>query len=168
MKDELSTGTTPKLPAFNIDTGAHTPIVSARFRLGKPQDDIIEAEVAKLLKAGIIRRSRSPWASAAVLVKKKDGSPRLCVDFRPINDITKKDAYPLPRIEDILDALSGATIYTTLDATSGYHQIPINGKDMEKTAFQTRSGLYEYTRMPFGLSNAPAAFQRAMNDVLAE
>ncbi|KAI5171984.1 hypothetical protein PAEPH01_1708 [Pancytospora epiphaga] len=103
-----------------------------------------------------------------MLVKKKDGSPRLCIDFGPINDITKKDAYPLPKIEDILDSLSGATVYTTLDATSEYHQIPIDQKNIEKTAFQTRSGLYKYTRMPFGLSNAPAAFQRAINNMFAE
>lgn len=100
--------------------------------------------------------------------KKKDGSSRLCVDYTEVNNVMIKDAYPLPRIEDILDTLSGACIYTTLDATSGYYQIPVAEEDIPKTAFQTRSGLYEFTRMPFGLSNALPVFQRTMDEVFAE
>ncbi|KAI5152823.1 hypothetical protein ENBRE01_3036 [Enteropsectra breve] len=91
-----------------------------------------------------------------------------CIDYRAINDITIKDAYPLPRIDDILDTLAGSAVYSILDATSGYHQIAVASSDIPKTAFQIRSGLHEYTRMPFGLSNAPAAFQRAMDELFKE
>lgn len=100
-----------------------------------PREDIIEEEVRKLLKTGIIRRSSSPWCSPAVIAPKKDVFKRLCIDHRRINDITTIDAYPLPRIDDILNTLSGSCIYSTLDATSGYHQIPVAEEDILPNKF---------------------------------
>ena len=116
---------------------------------------------------GIVRPSRSPWASPIVLVPKKDGSLRFCVDFRKLNSITKKDVYPLPRVEDILDTLGEAKYFTSLDLASGYWQVGLDEDACAKSAFTTHHGLFEFTRMPFGLCNAPATFQRAMQAVLA-
>lgn len=97
--------------------------------------------------------------------RKKDGSLQLCVDYRALNKVTTRDSYPLPKISEILDSMAGSTIFSTLDATSRYHQILLSPKDREKTAFAWKNGLYEYTRMPFGLTNAPATFQRIMDTI---
>ena len=120
-----------------------------------------------MLETGAIRPSSSPWASPIVLVRKKDGSVRFCVDYRKLNDATKKDVHPLPRTSDMLESLAGAKIFTTLDAASGYWQIPMSPPDIEKTAFICSEGLFEFTVMPFGLCNAPATYQRLMNLLLA-
>ncbi len=120
-----------------------------------------------MLADKVIRPSQSPWASPVVLVGKKDGSVRFCVDYRKLNLLTKKDVYPLPRIDDSLSALGAKQVYTTLDLTSGYWQIPIAEEDKEKTAFVTHKGLFEFNVMPFGLCNAPATFQRYMDAVFA-
>ena len=120
-----------------------------------------------MLKQGIIRPSSSEWASAITLVPKKDGTTRFCVDYRALNDITVKDRYPLPLIQDIFDTLGGSSIYSTLDLRSGYWQLPVHPDSVKKTAFACHLGQYEFLRMPFGLTNAPAVFQRAMNQVLA-
>ena len=119
-------------------------------------------------KHGIVEPAASPWASNIVLVKKKDGTLRFCVDYRRLNSVTKQDSYPLPLIDNCLNALSGSSWYSTLDLRSGYYNIPIAEKDRDKSAFITRSGCYRFTVMPFGLTCAPSEFQRLMDCVLCE
>ena len=127
------------------------------------------AQVQQMLSSNVIRPSNSPWASPVVMVQKKDGSLRFCVDFRQLNAATVKDAQPLPRIDDLLDALHGAKWFSTLDLKSGYWQVPITEQDKAKTAFRTSSGqLFEFNRVPFGLCNAPTTFSRLMDRVLAD
>ena len=126
------------------------------------------AQVQQMLASDVIRPSNSPWALPVVMVKKKDGSLRFCADFRQLNAATVKDAHPLPRIDDLLDALRGGRWFSTLDLKSGYWQVPIMEWDKEKTAFRTSSGqLYEFNQVPFGLCNAPATFSRLMDRVLS-
>ena len=126
------------------------------------------SQVQQMLASDVIRPSKSPWASPVVMVKKKDGSLRFCVDFHQLNAATVKDAHPLPRIDDLLDALHGACWFSTLDLKSGYWQVPIMEWDKEKTAFRTSSGqLYEFNQVPSGLCNAPATFSRLMDRVLS-
>lgn len=129
---------------------------------------IIRKEVSRLLQLGAIRPSRSPWASPIVLVKKKDNSTRFCVDYRKLNDNTVKDSHPLPRIEDLLESLQGCQYFTSLDAASGYWQIAMDAESVSKTAFLCTEGLFEWQVMPFGLCNAPATYQRAMNELLSD
>jgi len=120
-----------------------------------------------MLACEIIQSSTSPWASLIVIVRKKDGSLRFFVDYRKLNAVTKKDAYPLPSIDDTLDTLSGSQWFSTLDLLSGYWQVEVAEGDQEKTAFTTQSGLFEFKVMPFGLCNATATFQRLMDLVFA-
>ena len=130
----------------------------------------IEKQVELFLKLGIIRKSHSPWASPIVPVRKKDGSLRICVDYRALNKITKKNAYPLPRPDELLDQIGQVKprYITTLDFPMGYHQIPMAQDAIEKTAFISHMGLFEYLRLPFGLTAAPAVFVRIMADVLKD
>lgn len=127
---------------------------------------MIDEQVSDMLTRNVIRPSTSPWASPVVLVTKKDGSIRFCVDYRRLNKITRKDVYPLPRIDDALDCLQGAEFFSSLDLRSGYWQVPMADADRSKTAFVTPDGLYEFNVMPFGLCNAPATFERMMDNVL--
>jgi len=134
------------------------------FHLRKEVDNLIE----EMRQQGVIEESCSPWISPAVLVRKKDGSVRFCVDFRKLNAITKKDSYPIPRIDDMLDRLAGNTWFSSLDLKSGYWQVRIRPEDREKTAFSIGKGLWQFTVMPFGLCNAPATFERLMEEVLQQ
>ncbi|GBL91854.1 Retrovirus-related Pol polyprotein from transposon 297 [Araneus ventricosus] len=122
--------------------------------------------IKEMVDNGIIEESSGPWASPIVLVKKKDGSTRFPVDYRKLNEITIKDSYPLPRIDDTLDALNGSQWFSTLDLKSGYWQVEIQPEDKEKTAFTTGQGLWQFKVMPLGLCNAPATFERLMKTVL--
>lgn len=122
--------------------------------------------LADMLERGVISESNSPWAAPVVMVKKKDGSWRFCVDYRKLNAITHKDAFPLPRIEEILTTLNRAEWFSTLDLASGYWQVGVHPDDRPKTAFTTPLGLFEFQRMPFGLCNGPATFQRLMFEQL--
>ena len=142
------------------------PIRQAPRRLPIHKRNEAKEQVENMLNQGVIEPSASPWSSPVVLVKKKDGSMRFCVDYRKLNDVTKKDSYPLPRINDSLDRLEGAKWFSTLDLSSGYWQIEMDGQDMEKTAFATESGFFHFNVMPFGLCNAPATFERLMEQVL--
>ena len=129
--------------------------------------DELREHLTELLSAGIIKKSRSPFSSNIVLVRKKDGSLRLCVDYRKLNSRTKKDAYNLPRTDVLIDSLQGATYFASLDLFSGYHQVAMDPESQERTAFSAGPlGFFQYTRMPFGLCNSPSTFQRLMEEVL--
>ncbi len=144
------------------------PIKQQVRRLAHGLRKPVEQECKKMLKHDYIRPSSSAWASPIVPVKKKDGTLRFCIDYRKLNAVTKKDSYPLPRIDVLLETLKGAKYFCCLDLYSGYWQIKVAKQDREKTAFVTHCGLYEFNVMPFGLTNAPATFQRYMDDVLQD
>jgi transposase InsO family protein len=144
------------------------PVKQRAYRVDPGKEKIIRAEVSKMLDEGIIEPSDSPWASPIVLVQKKDDTTRFCVNYKKLNDQTVKDAYPLPRVEELLEQIAGHQWYTTLDLYSGYYQIPMATDSKEATAFVSKYGTYQYLVMPFGLTNAPATFQRVMDVVLAK
>ena len=157
-----------KLIKHHIDTGDARPI-KQQPRCASPSKHVeIERQVEDLLQRDIIKKSNSPWSSPVVLlVTKKDGCQRFCVDYRQVNAVTIKDAYPLPHIDDFLCALSGAKWFSTLDLASGYWQVPMDPASSGKAAFVTTSGLYEWNVMPFGLTSSPSTFERLMELLLA-
>lgn len=146
-----------------IDTGSNQPVRQALRRQPAHYAQEIDRQVEELLAQGRIEPSQSEWASNIVIVRKKDGSLRFCVDLRQVNERTVKDAYPLPRIDHCLDCLGGAIWYSTMDLRSGYHQVAMDDRDKGKTTFVTRRGAYAFNVMPYGLCNAPATFQRLMD-----
>jgi hypothetical protein len=123
----------------------------------------LKVQLQELLDMGYICPSSSPWGSPALFLKKKDGSLQMCVDYRPLNAVTVKNKYPLPRIDVLFDQLAGAKVFSKIDLRSGYHQIKIRASDIPKTTFSTRYGLYEFLIMSFGLTNAPSYFMYLMN-----
>ena len=149
-----------------IDTGNTPPVHLLPRRIPQSRREEMAKLVKDMLEQGAIQQSDSPWSSPVVLVKKKDGSVRFCVDYRKVNSVTRKDAYPLPRVDDTLDTLAGSRLFTTLDLASGYWQVEVAEEDQPKTAFTTPEGLFQFRVMPFGLCNAPATFQRLMDRVL--
>ena len=152
---------------FSIDTGDARPLRQPARRIPFAARQEVSKQLMSMLQTGVIQPSQSPWASPVVLVKKKDGSLRFCIDYRPLNSVTKPDMFPLPRIDDLLDQLGKSQFFSTLDLASGYWQIKVEDESREKTAFITNQGLYEFRVMPFGLTNAPAVFQRLMQQVLS-
>ena len=128
----------------------------------------LKSQLKELIDKVYIRPSVSPWGAPVIFVKKKDGTLRLCMDYRQINKLTIKNRYPLPRIDDLFDQIRGAAVFSKIDLRSGYHQVRIKDEDIYKTAFRTRYGHYEFVVMPFGLTNAPAAFMCLMNNVLSK
>ena len=153
--------------SHKIDTGDATPIRQQARRVPLPHREKVQELLKDMMEKKVISPSKSPWASPVVLVTKKDGSTRFCIDYRKVNEVTRKDAYPIPRVDDTLDTLAGSTWFSTLDLKSGYWQVEVAEEHREKTAFCTQEGLFEFNVMPFGLCNAPATFQRLMNAVLA-
>jgi len=151
----------------HIDTGESKPIRQRPRRLPLAKREEVDKLIEDMRLDGVIEPSESPWCSPVVLVKKKDGSLRFCVDYRKLNNATIKDSYPLPRIDDTLDTLSGSIWFSTLDLKSGYWQVEIDDESKAKTAFSVGSGLWQFKVMPFGLSNAPATFERLMEHVLS-
>ncbi|KRX36687.1 Transposon Ty3-G Gag-Pol polyprotein [Trichinella murrelli] len=149
-----------------IHTGDAKPVRCSPRRIAYHQRAQVETLLNEIIHRDVIEPSCNPWASPIVLVNKRDGSCRFCVDYRQLNNVTQKDAHPLPRIDDTLDALSGAQWFPTLDLASGYWQVEMETRDREKTAFKTPYGLYQFKVMPFGLCNAPATFQRPMETSL--
>ena len=143
------------------------PIAQAPYRAGPNARKKEDAEIQKMLAAGVIKPAQSEWASPVLRVPKPDGSMRFCVDYRRFFAVTVKDTYPLPRIDECLDSLGDTKVFYALDAISGYWQMPIPWSDRDKTAFSSHSGLYRFSRMPFGLTNSPATFQRAMDILLS-
>ncbi|UYV66609.1 K02A2.6-like [Cordylochernes scorpioides] len=154
------------LAKHRIDTENAKPIKHKPHRVSPKERDIIKEQIQDMLQEGVIRASSSPWAFPVILVRKRDGNWRFCVDYRKLNSITVKDVYPIPRIDDVMDTLQGSRYFTAIDLRSGYWQVEIEEQDKKKTAITTSHGLYEFNVMPFGLCNAQATFERIMDNVL--
>jgi hypothetical protein len=144
------------------------PISKMPYRMSVEELKELKQQLTKLQEAGYIRPSSSPWGAPILFVQKKDGSQQMCVDYRSLNNVTIKNKYPLPRIDDLFDQMRGARVFSKIDLRSGYHQMKIRPSDIPNTALSTRYGLYEFTVMSFGLTNALAYFMNLMNKVFME
>jgi hypothetical protein len=154
---------------FTIDLKPGTePIARMPYRMSTPELQELKMQLKELLDLGLIRPSVSPWGAPVIFIRKKDGSWRLCIDYHQLNKATIKNQYPLPRIDDLFDQMKGATVFSKIDLRSGYHQLRIKEDDVPKTAFKMRFGHYEFTVLPFGLTNAPGVFMSLMNGVFHE
>jgi len=141
------------------------PISKAPYRMTPAEMKELKDQLQELLDSGFIRPSMSSWGAPVLFVKKKDGSMRLCIDYRELNKVTIKNRYPLPRIDDLFDQLQGASVFFKIDLRSGYYKLKIKPDDIPKTAFRTRYGHFEFLVMPFELTNTPAAFMDMMNKI---
>ena len=151
---------------YDVITGDAQPVRLPTYRLPHAYREPVKQEMEEMLDSGIIVPSQSPWSAPIVPVTKKDGSLRLCVDFRRLNSVSKADAYPMPRVDELIDRLGKAKYLSVIDLTRGYWQIPLVKTAQEKTAFSTPFGLFQFTVMPFGLRGAPATFQRLMDQLI--
>ena len=165
-KKDLGTVDRSKLPKINVTLKDDDPICTTPYRRSPKDRKIIEELIEEMLEAGIIRPSESPYASPVVVVSKKDGTKRMCVDYRLINAKTIRDSYPLPLVADALDACAGSSWFSSVDLFSGYHLLPMDEESIPKTAFISHCGLFEYLVLPFGLTSAPAKFQKLMDRIL--
>ncbi|KAG2190953.1 hypothetical protein INT47_005641 [Mucor saturninus] len=152
--------------SHSIPVNNTTPIRSRPYRLTWEEETALSKEITELLSLGLIRPSNGTWSSPVFFVKKRDGGLRLVVDYRRLNQVTVKDSFPLPYIDDLLDSLGGASWFSTLDAASGFWQVPVSEESIERTGFVTKQGTFEFVVMPFGLTSAPSTFQRAMHIIL--
>ncbi|GKA53327.1 putative reverse transcriptase domain-containing protein [Tanacetum coccineum] len=164
--EDLSCIPPPRQVEFQIDlVPGDAPVASTPYRLAPSEMKALAEQIQELSDKGFIRPSSSPWGASVLFVKKKDGSFRMCIDYRELNKLTVKNRYPLPRIDDLFDQLQGLSVYSKIDLRSSYHQLRVREEDILKTAFRTRYGHYEFQVMPFGLTNAPAIFMDLMNRV---
>ena len=165
---ELPPGLPPKRSVdhkIEVEPDAKPPF-RATYKMSYAELDELKKQLSELIEKGYIRPSKSPYGAPILFVKKKDGTMRMCIDYRALNKITTKNRYPLPRIDELMDRLHGASVFSKIDLRSGYHQVRVEDDDIQKTAFRTRYGHYEFLVLPFGLTNAPATFMHLMHDVL--
>jgi hypothetical protein len=152
---------------FSIELAPGVVLVSRTpYQMSTPKLVEFKFQLKEMMDKGYIQPNVSPWGAPVLFVKKKDGTLRLCIDYRKLNKVTIKNKYPLPRIDDIFDQFGGSSIFSKIDLRSGYHQVRIKGEDIHKTTFRMRYGHYEFVVVPFGLTNAPATFMCLMNNVL--
>ena len=167
--EDLTTMPPKREIEFRIDLAPGTaPIYKRPYRMAANELEEVKKQVDEQLQKGYIRPSTSPWGALVIFVEKKDKTKRMCIDYHALNEVTIKNKYPLPQIDDLFDQLKGAKVFSKIDLRSGYHQLRIREEDIPKTAFTTWYGLFKCTVMSFGLTNAPAFFMNLMNKVFME